>query len=163
MSVGKRMQDIPCKGALVGVILFLSTTMAQATMPAVFTSAPQVAQNRICGELLIGLAISGVRGLDGAQTEDQNARRKMSLGMAAEAGLFFARSPNIGAEEKAEISATTRKIEALPPAVHLAVVKHCTKTVDEAFRTGVVTPMEAAQALEAVNMLLAEERQRKPR
>ena len=158
------MQLITCKNLIAGALFSFGVTMTQASpMPAMFTSASKVAQNRICGELLIGLAISGVRGLTGAQTADQDARRKMSLTMAAEAGLFFARSPNMDAKEKAESSVTTRKIEALAPADHFAVVTHCTKTVDEEFKKGAITPVEAAQAMEAINMLITHEQQRKPR
>lgn len=168
MSAANRKQTGYWKGAFIGTFLSIGVTFAQAAtpapdahLPAIFTSASQTGQNRICGELLIGLAISGMRGLTDQQTEDQNARRTISLSMAAEAGLFFARSQNLSEKEKTEISATSHRVEALAPADHIAVVTRCTLKVEEWFQKGTVTPTEASQAMEAVNMLLKDAQKRK--
>lgn len=135
-----------------------SVELVQLT--GLFTGVEPLMQNRICGETLARLAISGNRGLTGEQTEEQQARRKFAYTLAAEAGLFVIRSEGLNEQEKDDARDGATKIEALDPKEHFAVVTHCTQLVAKWMEADNVTPLEASKALGAIDMLMVDEDER---
>jgi hypothetical protein len=133
---------------------------AAPQLTALFTGVEPLMQNRICGEALARLAISGNRGLTGEQTEEQQARRKFAYTLAAEAGLFVIRSEGLNDQEKDAARTSATKIEALDPKEHFAVVTHCTQIVAKWMAEDSVTPLEASKAMGAIDMLMLDEDER---
>jgi hypothetical protein len=137
------------KKILLSSLLTLSSLVYAQTpeLPKIFTSETPVLQDRMCGELLVGMAIAGAR--SGSSNKSEVIHE-----IAYHSVLFLNITSNLEKESKEKAKLSSRKIEALPVDTHIETLKYCKNRVNLLISNGKFTDEEQKKAKSVSNEIL---------
>lgn len=129
---------------------------ASVPFPEDFTQQSISMQHRICGDLLAGLSVAGVRelALKGMTLEDLNDETIAIFDTAASSILLMESVRAMNAQERQKAAEIARNIEKRSAKEHIQVALFCRQTVQQWLDTGEVLEQAYEQAiLQARNTL----------
>lgn len=109
---------------LSSLLAFSSLVYAQTPeLPKIFTSETPALQDRMCGELLVGMSIAGAR--SGSKNKSDVVHE-----IAYHSVLFLNMTTNLDKEAKEKAKVLSRKIESLPVDTHIETLKYCKNRIN---------------------------------
>lgn len=160
-------------GPLVGITLALlgGLTSAQAknpteskreastALPSAFLELSATMQNRVCGELLTGLALGGVQAIQAQSSaelrrQDVQAQSEALYETGAQAVVLLTMAGSLSLPERLKAGEVTQAIEKMAPLAHVHTAQYCVQRVAAWVRAGQVDPSMMNKAYTQSRQLL---------
>lgn len=148
-------------GVLVGAAQADTGELKRMSTPVdVFSGSSELFKSRVCGDLLAGLSLAGLRelGAEGKSFEDLQDDDRVSLVFhtAAASILHFEAAEGLSNEDIAASAELAKSIEAMEAKVHIKIATQCNQTVVDWLASGeIIEPAYEQALIKAYNTLPA--------